>query len=86
MLLQGIASLRDSFGEGQKCGLGPFVVRVGQPTERTFIGPIFDTTTAGVVEISRHQQAVTLTARPPSEVSLYLSCMSAPVCRMVSIT
>lgn len=32
------------------------------------------------------QQAVTLTARPPSEVSLYFSCMSAPVWRMVSIT
>lgn len=30
------------------------------------------------------QQAVTLTARPPSEVSLYFDCMSRPVWRMVS--
>src|SRR5205823_6205875 len=35
---------------------------------------------------SRRQQLTTLTASPPSEVSLYLVCMSMPVCRMVSIT
>ncbi len=32
------------------------------------------------------QQAMKFTASPPSEVSLYLRCMSAPVWRMVAIT
>ncbi len=30
------------------------------------------------------QQAVTLTAKPPSDVSLYFDCMSRPVWRIVS--
>ncbi|GAB3210543.1 hypothetical protein GCM10027294_29370 [Marinactinospora endophytica] len=32
------------------------------------------------------QHSITLTARPPREVSLYLSCMSRPVSRMVVMT
>jgi hypothetical protein len=32
------------------------------------------------------QQAMKLAASPPSEVSLYLLCMSAPVYRIVAIT
>src|SRR5207342_892025 len=33
-----------------------------------------------------NQHSMTFTAKPPREVSLYLSCMSRPVSRMVLIT
>ncbi len=33
-----------------------------------------------------NQHSTALTAKPPRDVSLYLSCMSAPVSRMVRIT
>lgn len=36
--------------------------------------------------LNASQHTVTFAASPPSDVSLYLDCMSAPVCLMVSIT
>src|SRR3990167_3339662 len=36
--------------------------------------------------VKRYQHSTALTANPPREVSLYLSCISAPVSRMVRIT
>jgi hypothetical protein len=38
------------------------------------------------IEATRSQHSTALTAKPPREVSLYLSCISAPVSRMVRIT
>jgi hypothetical protein len=38
------------------------------------------------IEATRSQHSTALTANPPREVSLYLSCISAPVSRMVRIT
>jgi hypothetical protein len=35
---------------------------------------------------TRYQHSTALTANPPRDVSLYLSCISAPVSRMVRIT
>ena len=43
-------------------------------------------TREGASKPGSDQHSITLTARPPREVSLYLSCMSAPVSRMVRIT
>ena len=38
-----------------------------------------------VLNVVSPQHSGTLTASPPSDVSLYLLCMSIPVCRIVSI-
>src|SRR5690606_2288453 len=42
--------------------------------------------TGGGESDGRAQHSMTFTARPPREVSLYLSCMSRPVSRMVLMT
>ncbi len=41
---------------------------------------------AACFAIAIFQHSGTLTAKPPRDVSLYLTCMSAPVCRIVSMT
>src|SRR6266404_9555657 len=74
-----ISTSYSRFGGGLRQACGQFwwplsALRASEKIEYRFI------------ERPESQHSITLTARPPREVSLYLSFMSAPVSRIVLIT
>jgi hypothetical protein len=66
--------------EGADTGAG----ESAQEPSRTNFKKLFRGADAAVRPLAQH--SITFTASPPREVSLYLSCMSRPVSRMVLMT